>query len=43
LKEIEKGINQREEDVRKEIIEFIQGACKRQDLLYAAPAADSKK
>jgi hypothetical protein len=32
LKEIEEGINQREEDIRKEIVEFIQGVRKRQDL-----------
>jgi len=43
LKEIEEAINQREEHIRKEIVEFIQGARQRQDLQSAALAADSKK
>lgn len=43
LKEIEEAINNREETMRKEIVEFVQGARQRQDLQPAAPAADSKK
>ncbi|MBN9521368.1 DUF262 domain-containing protein [bacterium] len=43
LKEIEEAIKNREETMRKEIVEFAQGARQRQDLQPAAPAADGKK
>ena len=42
LKEIEEAINKREEAMRKEITEFVQGARQRQDLQSGAPAADVK-